>query len=120
VWYQDYVQNNQGNGARVMLMPVNSGYCGNLAFTVAHGNHQTAYTGANTCTFPVGDGTTATSPAVPSYTVIGWGRFFLREASYYGSITGNEGVCAEYIGPGLVQGGGKPNGTDVYAVKLVQ
>lgn len=122
VWYQDYVQNNQGNGARIVLMPVNSGDCDHnpLTFLVDHGSHKTSYSGNNTCTFPVGDGTTNTSPAVPSYTVIGWGRFFLREAGYYGHIVGNEGVCAEYIGPGLVEGGGKPAGSNIYAVKLIQ
>lgn len=115
-WYSDYVRNDHGNNQRVLLMPINSGYCGATAFS----GKGTTYNGANTCTFPVGDGTTNTMPAVPSYTVIGWGRFFLREASYYGGINGNKGVCAEYIGPGLIEGGGQPVGHSIYAAKLVQ
>jgi len=119
-WYQDYVTNNRGNDARVMLMPVNSGHCGGTVFTSQNPAVASTYAGANTCIFPVGDGTTSTKPAVPSYTVIGWGRFFLREATYYDGISGNRGVCAEYIGPGLVEGGGQPAGTNIYAVKLIQ
>jgi hypothetical protein len=115
-WYADY----HGNGQRVMLMPVNSGICGAAPNIDLKKPAASYINGTNTCTFPVGDGTTNNAPAVPSYTVIGWGRFFLREASYYAGINGNKGVCAEYIGPGLIEGGGEPVGHSIYAPKLVQ
>jgi Flp pilus assembly protein TadG len=115
--YAAYAAGGRGNGQRVMLMPVNSGQCGPSTFSGNGPN--VAYTGTNTCIFPLGDGSTTTAAVVPSYTVIGWGRFFLLTSDYYYHINGNKGVCAEYIGPGMVQGGGAGTGSGLYAVRIV-
>jgi hypothetical protein len=117
-WYQDYVSGHHGNGQRIMLMPVNSGPCGGTTFTPQGKGGLPAYSGTNTCIFPVGDGTNNTV-AFGSYKVVGWGRFFLLPPADY-SVSGNKGACAEYIGPGEVEGGGAGNGTSLYVVKLIQ
>jgi Flp pilus assembly protein TadG len=58
--YAQYLTARQGNGARVVFVPVNGG--------------------------------------PPNFQNLGFAGFFLRNASYYSGLKGNDSACAEYIG----------------------
>jgi hypothetical protein len=121
--------NYHGNGIRKILVPINVGYCGPIQY-VANGQGQnkdsypptypTVQYGTNTCQIWK-DAAKSGVNTYQEYQVIGWGEFFLLEASYYQKLNGNDSVCAEYIRPGSVLGGkGDTGSPNVFKVMLVE
>ena len=108
--YATYVAANQGNGDRVVVVPIVSGPCGS------------SYEGAPACPqyppAPYAPPNLAETQSSP-YSVLGFAGFFLlTPSSYDGSA--NTPICAEYIGPWVPNAAGAsplPGGSKLLLVE---
>ncbi len=117
--YKEYVESGKGNGRRVIIVPINAGPSCAVEGAITS-DKGFLYTGTNTCKFPDPNDPPRTI-TYGSYDVIGFARFFLLRDQYYKSLGGNDAACAEYIGPGAVEGGNGPGaGPGTYFVRLIQ
>jgi len=112
--YATYYQAGNGNGSRVVTVAINSGRCtpsktcGGTCYDPCPNYPQAPYA-------PEGLAGTEAPPGA----ILGFAGFFLL-AQDYSKVTGEQPVCAEYIGPVVPNQAGAGGGPGMYLVKLVQ